>query len=199
MFQLSDPKWIWCSQCLVLKHYSYLKDDNNKKIPETDPDFKLRRREDGKLIGRKWQTEGTYLTRTFPIARRKNPLAYSFETVIKNCKTEYLIPAELHFNRGFSKTESASDKYVYKKIREIDVNNLVHVNNVDRRGNVIGIEDGLFPHLLRSQCASYLADELGASAYQLKEFFQWSSLEMSANYVETSRSARNLLLDKSSV
>lgn len=107
---------------------------------------------------------------------KDNPLAQTFIDHVKACDTKYLLPGYgpsiepsplNRFRRKINPNRHISTTHVYKKITAIDPD--------------------IWPHWLRDQRSWHLSAEIeqggsGFDAYELKEWFGWTSMDMPAQY-----------------
>ncbi len=105
-----------------------------------------------------------------------NPLAHTFIKHVEGCDTKYLLPGygpsiePSHANRFSKKVNQdkpASTSHVYNKVCEIDPD--------------------IWPHWLRDQRSWHLAAKVedngrGFDAYELREWFGWTSMDMPSKY-----------------
>ncbi len=97
-----------------------------------------------------------------------NPLAQPFIEYVEACDTDYLLPGYgTRFSREIDPQSHISTTHVYNKICEIDKD--------------------IWPHFLRDQRSWQLSAKLEKGgrdfdSYELKEWFNWKSMEMPSHY-----------------
>jgi integrase len=186
-FDFSDSRWIKVNNIAVLKHWKYAK-ENGERIPNDD----LKKNSE-------WKTEKTSISRSFRIIRKGNFLTFKLEKIIDQAQANgwgYVFPKKEIFGSSIDPHNSMSRTALYKLIRDVDTHKIINVTLKDKDDNEFGTCSGIWPHLLRSWCASYLVDVLGCDAYKVRKFFEWSSLEMSVQYVVDSDVAWEKIIPK---
>ena len=101
-------------------------------------------------------------TRTVMIKIEDNPLALDFIEFVEQCETDYLFPARTPFHGNIISDSHISTTTVYEKVTAIDPD--------------------VWPHWIRDQRSWHLSDIRGLDPYELKAWFEWSSMEMPAHY-----------------
>jgi len=101
-----------------------------------------------------------------------NPLGYELIDLLEACKTEYLLPKRLPFNRDIIGDKHTSSRTVYNRISEI--------------------HKDLWPHGVRGYRASMLVHERDFRVQQLVSWFKWVKADTAIHYTRTKNLAHDM-------
>jgi len=120
--------------------------------------------------------DGKVHWRRIDIPRKANLLSDHFIEFVLDAEKkgqQFLLPRLTPFISTPQLMGHTSHQNIYNKINQIYT------------GEILGSE-GIWCHWLRAQTASFLIEVVGLDPYAIKDWFNWSSLEMSSQYFKRS-------------